>query len=377
MHKDSIFACILHENGEKTEHVYGVLTPELESLRDDLLAMCVEEVSLESTSIYWVPILRVLEPHFEMRLANPLFIKQMPGRKSDQADAHWIAELTRYGYIKKSFVPTAVVQELRLYERRYVDLRKKTGRIAVQTDNLMQQCNIRISNYLSNASKSKSFEKVMGLLLEGVTDPDELVKCIHGRITKKHGIETIRASLSGVVRAADLRLLRLYKKERDLYEGQKEECLAYMKELVAANYSQEYELLKTIPGMKDINALCVLAEVGADMSAFETASKLVGWAGLKPRNDESNKKVKSRKILKGNKYIRIALTQTAWPAVRTKDSRFCYKYQQMLGRHMKEQKALVAVARKILVVTWHVLSKKEPYDPVRHLKRPRMIEKAQ
>lgn len=371
VHKDSVFACIVSAQGEKKEKKYDVLTPCLEELRDDLLSAGVCSVAMESTCIYWLPILRVLKPHFDIWVANPLFIKQMPGRKSDQRDAEWIAELLLNNYIKKSFIPDEITQELRLYERRYVDLRRKILRVITQMDGQLQRCNIRIGNYVTNLKRSKSYEKVVALILTGETSADKLLACIHGRTRNKYGAQTIRAALSGVMRGSDLHVLRQMGQEKEFIAKQMEECVGYMEELANAYFHQAYELLQTIPGVKQIGALSILAEIGTDMSCFETASKLVGWAGLKPRNDESAGKIKSRKTTKGNKYLRVTLTQAAWSASRTHNTRFQRKYASLTGRKVNEKKALIAIARKILIVVWHILSKNEPYDPNRHLEKPR------
>ena len=105
VHKDSVYLCILSEFGELIEKVFGVLTYQLEEMRDLMLHHHVVEVSMESTSVYWIPIWRVLSPHFKLNLANPYFIKQLPGRKSDVKDAQWIAECTMKELIRGSFVP--------------------------------------------------------------------------------------------------------------------------------------------------------------------------------------------------------------------------------------------------------------------------------
>ena len=109
VHKDSVFVCILNEKGEKFEAKYGVLTPELEELHQLLLTHEVKEVTMESTSIYWYPIWRILSDIECLKLVNPYFIKQLPGRKSDVRDAAWIAECTMKDLIRGSFVPDEIV----------------------------------------------------------------------------------------------------------------------------------------------------------------------------------------------------------------------------------------------------------------------------
>ena len=118
VHKDSVFMCILKENGDKIEEKFGVLTPKLDRLRDLLISHSVGEIAMESTSIYLTPIWRVLCSDFNVKLVNPYFIKQQPGRKTDIKDAQWIATVLQKELIKGSFIPEPIIQELCLYEKR-------------------------------------------------------------------------------------------------------------------------------------------------------------------------------------------------------------------------------------------------------------------
>ncbi len=162
VHKDSVFVCILNEKGEKFEAKYGVLTPELEELHQLLLTHEVKEVTMESTSIYWYPIWRILSDIECLKLVNPYFIKQLPGRKSDVRDAAWIAECTMKDLIRGSFVPDEIVQRMRQYNRRIFDLNKEKVYKLTKLDALLQRCNIRISNYVSSTD-SKSYKDVVKL----------------------------------------------------------------------------------------------------------------------------------------------------------------------------------------------------------------------
>lgn len=207
MHKDSILLCILHSDGELFEQVFGVLTFQLEKCRKLLQKHRVSEVCMESTSIYWIPIWRVLSPHFTLRLVNPYFIKQLPGHKSDVKDAQWIAECTMKDLVRGSFVPPEIIQQLRQYDRRIFDLNVEIVRKVSKVDGVLQRCNIRLSNYVSNI-ECKSYRDVVRRLSEGVTNPNELMKLVHGRIVNRHGAETILASLTGVVSQAEIDVLR-------------------------------------------------------------------------------------------------------------------------------------------------------------------------
>ena len=361
VHKDSVYLCILSEDGELIEKVFGVLTFQLHQMRDLLLAHHVEKVSVESTSVYWIPIWRILAPHFHLQLVNPYFIKQLPGHKSDVADAQWIAECTMKNLISSSFVPPEDIQQLRQYDRRIFDLDEEIVRKLSKLDAVMQRCNIRLSNYVSNVD-CKSYKDVVRKISEGVTDPEILIEEIHGRIIKHHGRETILASLTGVVSQAEIDVLRQLREELDLAEEHKQECLERMLDICKEKYPDELRRLQTIPGVKERTATSLIAEIGTDMSKFETANHLAAWSGLRPRNDESNRKFKSRRITHGNVYLRKNIIQCAWGASRTKNCFFSrFSYHQTQVRKKNKMKVIVAVARKLLVAAWHVIHDKTDY----------------
>ena len=361
VHKDSVYLCILSEDGELIEKVFGVLTFQLHQMRDLLLAHHVEKVSMESTSVYWIPIWRILAPNFHLQLVNPYFIKQLPGHKSDVADAQWIAECTMKNLISGSFVPPEDIQQLRQYDRRIFDLDEEIVRKLSKLDAVMQRCNIRLSNYVSNVD-CKSYKDVVRKISEGVTDPEILIEVIHGRIIKHHGRETILASLTGVVSQAEIDVLRQLREELDLAEEHKQECLERMLEICQEKYPDELRRLQTIPGVSERTATSLIAEIGTDMSKFETANHLAAWSGLRPRNDESNRKFKSRRITHGNVYLRKNIIQCAWAASRTKDCFFSrFSYHQTQVRKKNKMKVIVAVARKLLVAAWHVIHDKTDY----------------
>ena len=361
VHKDTVYLCILSDTGEIFEKVYGVLTHELRSMCRDMRLRGVTEVTMESTATYWIPIWRVLEPRFRLKLVNPYFIKQLPGRKSDVKDAQWIAECTLKDLVRGSFVPPERIQQLRQYDRRIFDLDAEIVRKLAKLDGIMQRCNIRLSNYVSNTD-TKSYKNVVDKLCEGVTDPEELIKEIHGRIINKHGRETILASLTGVVSEAEKDTMRQLRQELTLAEEHKQECQNKMVNICKTYYPKEFKRLMTIPGIKERAATSLIAEIGVDMTKFQTAAHLASWSGLKPRNDVSNGKYKSRRITHGNVFLRKTIIECAWGASRTKDCFFNrFSYHQTVVRKKNKMKVLVAVARKLLIAVWHVLHDETDY----------------
>ena len=362
VHKDSVYLCILSSTGEIVEKVFGVLTFQLAKMRDLMLKHHVQEVGMESTSVYWIPIWRVLEPHFKLKLVNPYFIKQLPGHKSDVKDAQWIAECMLKELVRGSFVPPERIQQLRQYDRRIFDLDDEINRKLSKLDAALQRCNIRLSNYVSNTD-SKSYKEVVARISEGITDPKVLVEEIHGRIINRHGRKTIIAALTGVITQADSDMMRQIREEIDIAERHKQECIDKMQEICEKEYSDQLRNLQTIPGVKLRAATSLIAEIGIDMSHFETANHLASWSGLKPRNDESNKVIKSKRITHGNRYLRRTIIECSWAASRTQGCFFSrFSYHQTQVRKKTKMKVQVAISRKLLICAWHILSKNVPYQ---------------
>ena len=362
VHKDSVFACILNENGVIFQEKFGVLTPELEQLAAALQEHDVSEVCMESTSIYWMPVWRVLEPYVvELKLVNPYFIKQLPGKKSDVKDAEWIATCLLKDLIRGSYVPADIIQQLRQYDRRISDLNAECVRKLGKLDAALQRCNIRISNYVSTTD-GKSYKDVVRLISEGIRDPAALLKVIHGRITNRVGKDVIQASLTGVISDTDIDVIRQLREEVDLAQRHKDECQSKMDAICQQYFPEQLKNLQTIPGVKGRSATAIIAEVGSDVSSFQDAAHLVSWCGLKPRNEESAGKIKARSITHGNRYLRKTLIECAWAASKTQG---CYlnkfSYYQTVVRRKNKMKVQVAIARKILTAIWYVLHESVAY----------------
>ena len=362
VHKDSVFACIVNEKGVVFQEKFGVLTPELEQLAAALQEHDVDEVCMESTSVYWMPVWRVLERYvMDLKLVNPYFIKQLPGKKSDVKDAEWIATCLLKDLIRGSYVPADIIQQLRQYDRRISDLNVECVRKLGKLDAALQRCNIRISNYVATTD-GKSYKEVVRLISEGVRDPAELLKVIHGRITNRVGKNVIIASLTGVISDTDIDVIRQLREEVDLAQRHKDECQSKMDAICQQYFPEQLKKLQTIPGVKGRSATAIIAEVGSDVSSFQDAAHLVSWCGLKPRNEESAGKIKARSITHGNRYLRKTLIECAWAASKTQG---CYlnkfSYYQTVVRRKNKMKVQVAIARKILTVIWYVLHESVAY----------------
>lgn len=361
VHKDSVFCCIICTDGRKIQHKFGVLTDELVVLRDLMESEGVEECAMESTSVYWMPIWRVLEGSVKLHLVNPYFIKQLPGKKSDVKDAEWIATCLMNNLIASSFVPDEKIQRLRRYDRRIFDLNTSISRNLVKLDQCVQRCNIRISNYISTTD-SKSYRSIVKLISQGITDALVLVEQLHGRTINKHGKETLIKALTGVVNDTDIDIINQLVEEIEMQQRHKDEAQKKMSALCGEWFPKELENLQSVPGVKERSATSIIAELGTDMDQFQTPKKLVSWVGLRPRNEESAGKIKSRRITHGNKFLRKTMIECAWASSRTKESFFAeFAYRQCVERRKNRMKVQVAIARKMLVAVWYILHDGVPY----------------
>lgn len=250
---------------------------------------------------------------------------------------------------------------MRKLNRRIMDLNDDMTYSCNKLDAAMQRCGLRLSNYVAT-TRSKSYQSVLRAVIGGEKDPEVLVGLVHGRTVNKHGKETVKAAVTGSFSETDLTVLRQTKAVIDLIETQITECQEKLTTLCKEHFPKQLERLQTIPGVKERAATAIIAETGVDMKMFATAACLVGWCGLKPRNDVSNGRYKSRKVTHGNRYLRQILIEIAWGASRTRNCFFSnFSYVQTVVRRKSKMKIQVAIARKILVAVWHMMTKQKDF----------------
>jgi transposase len=373
VHKDTIFCAVYDGKSYSEVKEFSTTTTSIRSMGDYLKSANVTKVAMESTSSYWVPVWDILfEMGFEQKLVNPLHIKQMPGRKSDVKDAQWIAKLLYQGMLSGSLVPSPLIQELRTYTREYRKLVEQRTKVITQMDRVLVMCGIRLSSCISNMC-SVSAIKVINALIDGETDANKLVGLVYAnRKNKESG--KLKECLTGNMKEHHRIKLMTCKQQYDLFEQQIIFYLAKMSEFCDKHFSEEVANLTTIPGVSTVSAMIIIAETGGDMSAFENSGKFTGWAGLRPRNDESAGKFKSTATTKGNKHLRAIIVQAGWGASRCKGTYFMDKFKKLAMRKSRK-KALVAIGRKILVIIWHVLHEKKKYNPkLVHIYDPVKVE---
>lgn len=361
VHKDTVFCAIYDGKKYGDVNEYPTFSEDIRTLGNDLLLSGVRKVAIESTGIYWIPVWNILEDMgFTLMLVNPYLIKQMPGRKSDIKDAQWIAKLLHKEMLRGSLVPDKTTRQLRTYSRRYVKMQGMITRAMMDIERTLELSNIRITSLVSQ-NNSVSVRKVIEKIIAGEDSAEELACCIHSRIINSKG-DLVRRSLEGHIEEHHRISLSLAYEQLRLYMEQSVKLEELMEQVCETHYKQEMELLMTIPGIAKQAAMQIIAETGGDMKAFENSGKLTGWTGLRPRNDESAGKYKSTATTNGNKYLRRILVQSAWAASRQKGSFYKSKFEQLCVRKSRK-KALIAIARKLLTVVWHVLKEKQAFNP--------------
>jgi transposase len=330
VHKDTIFCAVY--DGKKYSKVeeYSTFTDSIRGMGLYLGELGIRKVAMESTGIYWIPVWNILEGMgFDLLLVNPYQIKQMPGRKSDIKDAQWIAKLLHKDLLRGSLVPDKTIRQLRTYSRRYVKIQGMITRANQDMERTLELCNIRITSLVSK-NNSVSVRKVVEKIIAGEDTVEELACCIHQRIINSKG-ELVRLSLDGHIEEHHRFALSLAFDQLSLYSEQATQLEKKMEEICDIHYTQQLDLLDSVQGIGRHAAMQIIAETSGDMKAFENSGKLTGWTGLRPRNDESAGKYKS-------------------------------KFEQLCIRKSRK-KALIAIARKLLTVVWHVLEEKQPFNP--------------
>lgn len=359
VHKETVVACVRTMHSGRVEYAtetFGTTTSALLRLVQWLQAHEVRHVGMEATGVYWKPVWHVLESSFELVLANAHEVRNLPGRKSDASDAQWLSDLLAHGLIRASFVPPRPIQELRDLTRTRKQLVREIGQHTLRLQKTLEGANIKITGVISDLLGVSGRALLRGIIA-GETDPEQLLAATTGLLRAPH--ERLCDGLRGNATEHHRFLLRLHldqietlEKAIALLEQRTEELIAPFRERV--------ELLTTMPGVSRTLACVMVAEIGLDMSRFETVGHLVSWAGLCPRLDESAGKRRSTKVRNGAPWLKATLVQSAWAAASKKDSYLRSRFLRLKARR-GPKKAIVAVAASMLRASYYMLRDHEPY----------------
>lgn len=355
VHKETVVACVRHmaDGTVKREvRTFKTMTTDLLALSEWLASEGCTHVAMEATGVYWKPVWHILsDGDFALTLANAAHVKAVPGRKTDVNDATWLADLLAHGLIRGSFVPDAATQEQRgLLRTRKQLVRERTSHVQ-RLQRTLEDANIKLDSAVSNIT-GVSGRAMIEALITGETDPAKLAELAHRGI--KAAPETLREALRGRVTRRHRFLLALHLRQIDAFD----EAIAAIDAEVDAQiepFRAAIRQLKTIPGIGDLSARVILAEIGTDMSRFATERHLISWSGLCPQNDESAGKRRSSRMRKGDLWLKTTLIQCAWAAARKKGCYLQAQFQRLRARR-GAKKAIGAVAASLLTAVYHMLT---------------------
>jgi transposase len=359
VHKETVVGCLrVPDHGEVSHEVrrFATTTAGLLELADWLRQASCTQVAMEATGVYWKPVWHILEGDFELILANPLHIRNVPGRKSDVNDATWIADLLAHGLIRPSFVPPGPIQEVRDLTRTRKQLMREIVQHKQRIQKVLEDANVKLASVVSDMF-GESGRRILKALIAGQSDARKLAALGSERLSASR--DTLAQALHGKVTAHHRFLLKQHLQMIEQLEKTVSEFEAQI-EAALAPFRAAVERLVTIPGVSATAAHVIIAEIGVDMSRFATVGHLRSWAGLCPQLKESAGKVMSRRLRFGAPWLKSVLVQCAWAATRNQHN---YLHAQFLRLRARRgpKKAILAVAASSLTAAYHVLRDQVQY----------------
>lgn len=381
IHKESIVACVLKgplEKGLKPQSEikeFGTQLKDLMVLRKWLDEHSCRYVAMESTGIYWHPVYAVLEnalsDEMHLLVVNARHMKNVPGRKTDMRDAEWIATLLRAGLLKGSFVPEHDIRDLRQYTRYRKALIRDITSQKNRIEKLLQSSGFRLSSFLSDIFGSSGLAIMQQLVQVGCISEQSLEICLKGQARRKAA--EILSSLNGTLSLPQRQLLKMQLAHlKDLQDNLQE-----VEEEIRRDFSQfegPRDLLDSIPGINLTAAYTILAEIGNNMSAFPTAQHICSWAGLAPGNHESAGKKKNQRVTQGNNYLKTILCEVAW-VIAAHKKQYLSGWYWRLKQRTDSKRAIIALARKLLVIIYTMLKTNQPFNEQKFLERKEITDR--
>jgi transposase len=361
VHKDLVVACVrLPDGGDEDRRSvtasFRTFTEDLLALRDWLVDLGVTRVGMEATGVYWKPVFYILEEALECWLLNARHMHNVPGRKTDMADAEWIARLMEHGLVRPSFVPPKPIRDLRTLTRYRRTREEEHTREVQRLDKVLQDAGIKLSSVASDVL-GVSGRAMVEALVAGTADPEVMAELARGTLRRK--LPDLRSALTGRFTAVHAVVVGEILAHLDHLE----ESIARLSDEIdqlMVPFARQRDRLVTIPGVKNTLAEDIIAEIGVDMAQFPTAGHLASWAGMCPGQHESAGKTRHGTARKGDSWLQIALVMAAMSASRTKDTYLATQYRRLIRRGKK--RARKAVGHTILVAIWHMLANDTDWD---------------
>lgn len=365
IHKDLIVATIAATNQDGiTEYIQSSFSSQnfdLVRLKAWLIEHHCFEIAMESTGKYWIPVFNVLEGEIKVFVVHPKYTKAIKGKKTDKKDSKWIADLFKHDLLKFSFIPPKEIRELRELSRYRIKLIAMRSSERNRYQNSMTISNIGLASILSDPF-GKSSRAVMKEVIRSSSVTEEKISKLLERNAKKK-VKEVLQSLVGSHIESDQRLkMNIASQHMDQIDSHVRRLETEMA-IRCIPYATLINLLVDIPGISYLSARTIIAEIGTDMSVFETSKQLSCWAGLAPANNESANKKKSVRISKAGSYLKPLLVQCALAAINSKSNPYYRIKYNRIKKRRGHKKAIIAIARMILVNIYHILSTGEVYSP--------------
>lgn len=365
IHKDLIVATIAATNQDGiTEYIQSSFSSQnfdLVRLKAWLIEHHCFEIAMESTGKYWIPVFNVLEGEIKVFVVHPKYTKAIKGKKTDKKDSKWIADLFKHDLLKFSFIPPKEIRELRELSRYRIKLIAMRSSERNRYQNSMTISNIGLASILSDPF-GKSSRAVMKEVIRSSSVTEEKISKLLERNAKKK-VKEVLQSLVGSHIESDQRLkMNIASQHMDQIDSHVRRLETEMA-IRCIPYATLINLLLDIPGISYLSAMTIIAEIGTDMSVFETSKQLSCWAGLAPANNESANKKKSVRISKAGSYLKPLLVQCALAAINSKSNPYYRIKYNRIKKRRGHKKAIIAIARMILANIYHILSTGEVYSP--------------
>lgn len=365
VHKTWIYACIgITDPNGRTEYKqarFSSFSNGLRELAAWLAKYSCTEVCMESTGKYWIPVFNILEKSCFVTLAHPKYTKPQKGNKTDRKDAKWICDLFMCDMIKPSFIPSPEIRQLRdLMRYRFKLTNMLTGE-KNRAQNCLTVSNLKLDDVFSDIF-GKSARSITNYILDHPGETFDVSPFVDPRC--KTPVSEIQAAVDGAISPEQAVKLRQCLVHIDELEAHRKEIESEILQ-IAEPFSAVLDLLYTLPGLdkNPMTAIAILSEIGPDMSVFPSSKHLVSWAGCCPRNDQSNQKVKSRRISRAGSYLKPLLVQVANALIKSKKHPEFKERYHRIKSHRGHKKAIIAVCKMLLTAIWNMLSKLEPYNP--------------
>jgi len=360
VHQAKITACAIveHDDGrqEMTKLDFGAFRRDRRALAQWALQIGPDVVVMESTGVYWKSPFAALEAvGINAWVVNARHVKAVPGRKTDMADAQWLATLARAGLLRASFIPGAQFRQLRLVARQR---QKLVGVLSAEKNRLhkvLVDAGIRLGVLVSDVH-GQSARAMIKALIKG--EPIHEILDLKGRLGASRE-ELFEAMSTEQFSATHAFVADEIMQHIEYVEQRIARMDAYLLAGLKA-WQPQLNLLQTIPGVDQIGAAMLLVEISADMSAFGSAERLASWVGICPGNNESAGKRKTGRIRKGNAWVRRLLCEFAQAAARTR-SALRAKFDSLAIRKGRK-KSVIALAHKMLRTIYAMLSNGTHYE---------------